>query len=185
MTECWSEGELRAYIDRELPAEAMERVAAHLEECSECGDLWAELAGRAGRVSALMNELAEPGPAVRAPRMPRRAGAAWKWVAALAAGVAIGILALPKHTPHVAVVPPAPPAVVESAGNLTDQPVQLGASHNAVTLAGTRPGKAAPSQRNRRRAAPGLQGSGPFLALDDDPIECGGVWVGGLGPREV
>ena len=36
MTECWSEGELRAYCDRELPAKDMDRLAAHLENCVPC-----------------------------------------------------------------------------------------------------------------------------------------------------
>ena len=47
----------------------MELVSAHLEECSECGDQWAEMAGRASRVSALMGQLTETEPMVRARRL--------------------------------------------------------------------------------------------------------------------
>jgi len=182
MKECWSEGELRAYIDRELPEEDIHRVAAHLEECSQCGDLWAELAGRADRVSALMQVLAAPELVVGAPRkrLPP-AVPAWRWAgvaAALAAAAMIGIALLPKHAPPIAMAPPEPPAVVPSAPAPT-QP------HNAVTLAAARPSKAGSPRRNTRPAAPGLQGDGPFLALDDDPIESGTVWRVELGPREV
>jgi len=115
LRECWSEGQLRAYIDRQLPAEEVERVAAHLEQCSECGDLWAELAGRADRVSALMRELSEPEPVVAPGRKPfvRRSVRRWAGAAAaLAAGVMLGTVAFHRHTTEVAVAPPAsPPAV--------------------------------------------------------------------------
>lgn len=187
MTECWSEGKLRAFIDRELPEEDIQRVAAHLEECSECGDLWAELAGRADRVSALMHELAEPEPVVAAPRMARRAGPMWRWVgaaAALAAGVLIGIVALHKQATQVAVAPPAP-LVVQTAAGIAEPQADSGTAHNVVTLAAARPAQAGSSRRNRKPTAPGLQTNNPFLALDDDPIETGVVWRVELGPREV
>ena len=48
MTQCWSEGALRAYLDRELPSEEMQRVAAHLGECTVCDGLCTELAGAGG-----------------------------------------------------------------------------------------------------------------------------------------
>ena len=59
MTECWSEGALRAYLDRELPTEDMQRVAAHLGECKVCDGLCTELAARAAHVSALLELLPE------------------------------------------------------------------------------------------------------------------------------
>ena len=34
MTHCWPQGALRAYLDGELPAGDMQRVAAHLGECT-------------------------------------------------------------------------------------------------------------------------------------------------------
>ncbi len=176
---CWSEGELRAFIDRELPPEEMDRVSAHLEECSECGDLWAELAGRASHVSALMNELAEMEPVVRGGRLPRRANSPWRWggvAAALAAGLAIGIVAMPKRGAQVAVAPPAP--VVQSAASMTEP------AGPVVSLAAGTPAKVAPARRSRRPSIPAAQ-SNPFLALDNDPIEAGVVLRVALGPREV
>jgi len=180
MKECWSEGELRAYIDRELPEEDIHRVAAHLEKCSECGDLWADLAGRADRVSALMHALAEPQLALAAPRKLRRPVPAWRWAtaaAALAAGLLAGIALLPKHETQVAQAPPTPPAVVQSAV-APPQP-------QAVTLAAARPSKTRSPRRNTRPTAPDVPSSNPFLALDDDPIETGTVWRVELGPREI
>ena len=68
MTECWSEGALRAYLDRELPTQDMQRVAAHLGECTNCDCLCTELAGRAAQVSAWMEMLPEwEGASVRRP----------------------------------------------------------------------------------------------------------------------
>src|SRR4051812_44822736 len=100
MKQCWSEGHLRAYLDRELPSEEMQQIASHLESCSDCGDHWAEIAGRASRISALMDTLSVPERVVpvaeprRVAKTPSR-----KWVSAvlaLAAGVVLGIIALPK-----------------------------------------------------------------------------------------
>src|SRR5215469_15625642 len=109
MSECWSEGELRAYLDQELTAADMEKVARHLEVCSECGDLWSELAGRAARVSELMGALPDLNEADRVRRMPvrRMAMRRWGWAAgALAAGVALGVAMMPKHPQPQAVVTP-------------------------------------------------------------------------------
>jgi anti-sigma factor RsiW len=187
LRECWSEGQLRAYIDRELPAEEVERVAAHLEECSECGDLWAELAGRADRVSALMRELGEPEPVVAPGRKPfvRRSVRRWAGAAALAAGVMLGTVAFHRHATEVAVAPPAsPPAVVQSAAGIPHSPAAETA-HSAVALAPARPARSVSSRSIRKPAASGLPDDGPFLALDDDPIESGVVWRVELGPRAV
>ena len=60
MKQCWPEGALRAYLDGELPPEAMRSVAAHLDECPECGRLHAEMSVRASFVSGLMDTLATP-----------------------------------------------------------------------------------------------------------------------------
>jgi len=170
-----------------LPAEEVERVTAHLEQCSECGDLWAELAGRADRVSALMRELSEPGPVVAPVRKPfvRRSVRRWAGAAAaLAAGVMLGTVALRKHATEVAVAPPAsPPAVVESAAGIPDSPVET--AHSAVALAPARPARSVSSRPIRKPAASGLTGDGPFLALDNEPIESGVVWRVELGPRAV
>jgi len=175
MKQCWPEGDLRAYIDGELPADAMAAVAAHIEECSACGDHWAELAGRAKRVSALMESLGEPSAVVAGPRLVRRSVRGWMWIgaaAALAAGLAIGILRMPKREEPVAVTPP-PEQIL--------QPVQ--APEPAVPA--VRSAKAALTPRPRRAVPVAVQKNEPFLALDDDPIESGMVFRIEIGPRAV
>jgi predicted anti-sigma-YlaC factor YlaD len=88
MTNCWSEGALRAYLDRELSTADMKAVAAHLGECSACDALCTELAGRAARVFALLEALPEPKIVPIRPA-PSRAPSRWLWpgaAVALAAG---------------------------------------------------------------------------------------------------
>jgi anti-sigma factor RsiW len=174
MTECWSEGELRAYLDRELPPEEMERMAAHLEECAECSRISAELGGRAGFVAELMGSLAVPEAA------PRRSRSGWRWAvaaAALAAGIAIG--ALVKHQPAEpqAAVTTAP--VIETpAATVLEAPAA--APERSEQLA------SAPVRRPPpRRAARTLRADNAFMALDDEPFETGVVLRMALGPREV
>jgi hypothetical protein len=36
MSACWKEGELRAFLDGELPAESLAAIRTHLEECAAC-----------------------------------------------------------------------------------------------------------------------------------------------------
>jgi anti-sigma factor RsiW len=105
MKQCWTEGELRAYLDRELPAPDRDLVAAHLAECGDCDLLYRIVSARAERVAAALRGLGDIGPArpktvVRpATLWPRRAAAV-----ALAAGLAL-FLVNPK------LKPPAPPAL--------------------------------------------------------------------------
>jgi anti-sigma factor RsiW len=185
MKECWSEGALRAYLDRELPPEDMERVAAHLELCSECGDHWAELAGRAQRVSALISSLPDPDGTISILRAPRRAKTTtWRWAgaaAALAAGLMLGIVLMPKPQPPVvrAVVPvpsilPLPP----------DTPDTIEPSTPAVRSAVARP------ERSRAvkpvgRVSTKPQSDDGFVALDDEPVDIGVVLRVALGPKGV
>src|SRR5205085_4798504 len=101
MKQCWPEGALRAYLDGELPPEAMRSMAAHLDECPECGRLHAEMSVRASFVSGLMDTLATP----LAKSAPKRAAVhaatgSWAWTGAavaLAAGLAIAAMVIPKH----------------------------------------------------------------------------------------
>ena len=175
MSECWSEGDLRAFVDRELPPEQMQQVAVHLEVCSDCGDLWSELAGRAARLSTLMAGLAEPAPAIL-PFERRRSRVAWRWAAAaIAAGITLGVLVLPRRQPQVAAVPASPPITVK-------QPPD-------VVPAAQPPVARSVSARPRRQAGiraptPGLSAP-PFLPLDDEPIESGVVVRMELGPHHV
>src|SRR6476646_10451030 len=109
MTNCWSEGALRAYLDRELSSADMKAVAAHLGECSACDALCAELAGRAARVFALLETLPAPEQTIRMRPAPSRAPSRWLWpgaAVALAAGLAIASIAVQKRES------PAPVAVI-------------------------------------------------------------------------
>ena len=112
MTQCWSEGALRAYLDRELPTADMQTVAAHLGDCTVCDGLCTELAARATHVSALMELLPEWGaavsrPAIAARRRPQRPN--WIGIAvALAACLALAAYLLPnRQPPQEALVLPA------------------------------------------------------------------------------
>jgi anti-sigma factor RsiW len=107
MTECWREGELRAYLDSELPPGDMQRVAAHVKECAGCGGACAELEARSARISMLLGALPEAEPVRQLPSLPRRSRAGWRWAAgAAAAALLVAFLWMPKPTEKVVVVPP-------------------------------------------------------------------------------
>jgi hypothetical protein len=192
MKECWSEGALRAYLDRELTPEDMDRVAGHLEVCSECGDLWAELAGRAARVSALMDALPDPDRTVSIARAPRRAKSTkWLWAgaaAALAAGLMLGFLAMPKRQPQVTLVAP-PPPTVRATPDTIDLRTPLGSPRVSprigVMNAAARPGRVRPLQPVKRNTAPEVGSDWDFVSLDDEPIGTGVVLRVELGPKGV
>ena len=169
MTECWSEGQLRAYLDRELPPEERERIAAHLGECVECARVAAELDGRAAWVAEMMDTLAV------AERAPRRARTHWRWVAAaaaLAAGIAIGALIRQRPVePRVAVAPE--PVKAQPAVPLVSEPA---AAPQAASV------KRPALRRPARRPVPPDNG---FVALDDEPFDTGVVLRMALGPAEI
>jgi anti-sigma factor RsiW len=190
MKECWSEGALRAYLDRELPPEDTSLVAAHLEVCSECGDLWTELAGRAGRVSALMNALPAPDRTISISRAPRPAKTArWRWAgagAAVAAGLLLGVLALPKRQapPLTGVLPVQAPAVLPVPDNIVPAPDPVEPRTPAVMNAVARPGRVRPV-RQGGRGSPKTASDDGFVALDDEPLDIGVVLRVALGPKGV
>ena len=174
MTECWSEGALRAYLDRELPTEDMQRVAAHLGECKVCDGLCTELAARAAHVSALLELLPEwsapmPRPAMAAKRRPH-------WIsiaAALAAGLAVAAYLLADRTPREAIALPtpvrvaAPPPVATAAVEVIPAPV------------------GAPAPRRARRARRPAPEQAYFVALDDEPFESGVIMRVDVKPGNV
>jgi hypothetical protein len=170
MTNCWSEGALRAYLDRELPAADMKAVAAHLGECSACDALCAELAGRAARVFNLLELLPEPKVAVPMRPAPVRTASRWLWpgaAVALAAGLAIASIVVQKRespapVAHTSVTPEPPPVLPEPATAPSTRPV--------TTAPPARPPAVAKVLRPKRRAAPEMD---YFIALDDQPIESG------------
>ena len=174
MTECWSEGALRAYLDRELPTEDMRRVAAHLGECKVCDGLCTELAARAAHVSALLELLPEwsaamPRPAVVAKRRPHWIGIA----AALAAGLAVAAYLLADRTPREAIVLPTPVRVA------APPPVATAAVEMIPVPAG------APAPRRARRARRPAPEQAYFVALDDEPFESGVIMRVDVKPGNV
>ncbi|HUK16648.1 MAG TPA: zf-HC2 domain-containing protein [Bryobacteraceae bacterium] len=156
MSRCWLDGELRAYVDRELPAREMEAIEWHLRECDVCAALLRELGSRAARVGVLL-EAMEYVPAA-APVVVRRAA---RWgpvlVAALAAACFVLVLWLPKRQ---RIVTPPKAQVAASAPTTTG---------NAGSLAAGEPRRRQDRQRYRK-AQPQY-----YVALDDEPIESGVV----------
>jgi hypothetical protein len=168
MTTCWSEGALRAYLDRELPSADMKLVAAHLGECSVCDALCTELAGRAARVFALLETLPQPESAIRMRPAPPRAPSRWLWpgaAVALAAGLAIASFLIPKREQ------PVPgPVVVNTPPVQQVVPEQLPVDE-------IRPVSSLPAARRVARVLRPKPNAAPemdyFVALDDQPIESG------------
>ena len=181
MTQCWSEGELRAYLDRELPTEEMQRVAAHLRDCTVCDGLCTELAGRAAHVSALMELLPEwTAAAPRAATPPKRRARRPNWAGiavAVAACLALAAYLVPnRHPREEALVLPAPvpaavaPPVPDAAAAMTPAPLEPV----------ERP---APRRTRRVRATPPEPAY--FVALDDEPFESGVIMRVDVKPGNV
>lgn len=156
MSSCWQEGDWRAYVDGELPAEEMAAGARHLGECAACAALHAELAGRAARVGAMLMELDEA-PVLAGRTAPVRH--VWKWAAAgLAAAAALtaAFVLAPKRTE------------VASASRVTQPVAAAVATSGRAAPAIVK--RAAAVKTHRRTARPQY-----FLALDDEPIDTGTV----------
>lgn len=97
MKQCWTEGDLRAYLDRELPGQDRDRVASHLAVCEDCDARYREIAARAERVATALSALAD-GIAPARPRPATPKVKLWpRWAAAvgMAAGIAL-LVASPK-----------------------------------------------------------------------------------------
>ena len=181
MTQCWSEGELRAYLDRELPTEDMQRVAAHLGDCTVCDGLCTELAGRAAHVSALMELLPEwtaAAPRAATPAKRRALRPNWVGIAvAVAACLALAAYLMPnRHPREEALVLPAPAPVAVT------PPV-------AVAAAAMTPAPVEPVERPAPRRAHRVRATAPepayFVALDDEPFESGVIMRVDVKPGNV
>lgn len=179
MTQCWSEGELRAYRDRELPAHDVERVAGHLKQCQTCGHVYAELTTRAARVEALLKILPEPVPSSKAPAIPKRAAHAGRWVAwaGLAAALTVALVIAPwRSRPGSRAAPPPP-----IAAKIAPAP--------APPVALPLPLKVKPAIVRRKVPAKPKPRVEDYVALDDEPIEAGVVvrvgFSGGRVPADV
>jgi anti-sigma factor RsiW len=183
MRQCWSEGALRAYLDRELPPEDMERAAAHLGECPWCEARRAELAGRAARVSGFMNVLPEPGPVTSLPLITRRPRTTWQWAAALAAAVVMAFVLAPKRVVPVSSGAPVQSPSVQSGA---DALVRARPPGRAPAPANTgSPVQSTAPRHSKRQPAEPRATADYYLALDDEPIETGVVMRVALGPAEV
>jgi hypothetical protein len=175
MTQCWPEGALRAYLDRELPTEDMQRVAAHLGECPVCDGLCTELAARAAHVSALMELLPEwSGTMSRAAR-PAKRRATWIGIAvALAACLAVAAYLIPDRRPWEARLLPAPapaaPPVAAAVAEIAAAPVEPPAQQ---------------SPRPRRRVRQTAPEPAYFVALDDEPFDSGVIMRVGVKPGNL
>jgi hypothetical protein len=179
MTQCWSEGELRAFLDGELPVRDMERAAAHLKDCQGCGRVYAELAERAARMGALLELLPEPMAPSKAPAIPKRAAHAGRWMAAaaLAAALVVAVMMAPwRSRPGNRPVPP-PPVAAKIAP--TPPP----------RVAPPQPLKVKPAIVRRKAPAKPKPRVEDYVALDDEPIEAGVVvrvgFSGGRVPADV
>jgi len=124
MNRCGADGDIRAYLDRELPPGDREQLAAHLAECGACGERLRELEARAERIATALSALADdvaPSRSKPAPK-PVKLWPRWAGAAAIAAGLAVAIL-----TPHVK--PPAPAPVAFEKGAfvpLDNEPIDAG-----------------------------------------------------------
>jgi anti-sigma factor RsiW len=155
MSQCWSEGELRAYLDSELPPRDMELAAAHVKECAACGALYAELESRAARVAILLEALPVVPPALELPQLARRERMRWRWAgAAMAAALLLGLFRMPKRIEKVAASPQRQPPIVQAQPAPAPPPAQ------------TRPAVL----RRKVKLKPQVQ---YYMALDDEPIETG------------
>ncbi len=173
MKECWSEGDLRAYLDRELAPEGMERAAAHLAECSTCSDLYETISARAAMVSGWMDELT-PTPLPAPAAAPRRVRAGWKWVASALAAAAAVILAI-VLMPHRAQRQPVRPQIAPATAVLEPLPVEPAVQEVAVR----------PRQVRRPASRRPVEQTETFVALDNEPFEAGWVVRMALGPDQI
>ena len=171
MMQCWSEGELRAYLDGELPSRDMERLSAHIRECRPCGRLCEELAARAARLTNWMEALPDAQAPVRIPAAPRRSRTGRGWAGAaigLAASLVIGMVFLPKRGGEMAATPR---AVVPHA-SVQPSPAVV----PAIIRRGITPPVAPPKPKAQIQT---------YIALDNEPIETGLVVRIGLNGGQV
>jgi anti-sigma factor RsiW len=171
MKDCWAEGDLRAYLDRELAPEEMERATAHLAECPECNEKFEAVSARAGRVSKFMDALAEPALPVLAAKRPARGN--WRWAAAALAAAAAIVLAI-LVSPHPA---PRTDRAIEATAPRIVQPAESApVVHEAAVRTKLTP---------RRTGRPPANRTETFIALDSEPFEAGWVVRMALGPDQI
>ncbi len=165
----YPDGDLRAWLDRELEPEQQAAVGAHLEACPECRALRERLSARASFVMGALDEL----PAVRVAREPAPSGwswvPAWRWAVppvAIAACLAVLMWMSPKHPAELSpVVPVHQNAKSEvhpvPAASLEAQPAVPHPMANRPAALHKKPAQQPETEH--------------FVALDNEPIESGVV----------
>jgi anti-sigma factor RsiW len=123
MSGCQTDGDLRAYVDRELPGPDRERVASHLAACGECEARYRVIEARAARVAAALGALTGGIVETRArPAAPKaRMWPRWAAAGAIAAGLAVVLVSPQAKAPA--------PAVAERKGAfiaLDNEPIDAG-----------------------------------------------------------
>jgi anti-sigma factor RsiW len=123
MSGCQTDGDLRAYLDRELPGPDRDRVASHLEACVGCEARYREIQARAARVGAALGALGggivetRAKPAASKVRMWPR----WAAAGAIAAALAVVLVSPSAKAPA--------PTVAERKGAfiaLDNEPIDAG-----------------------------------------------------------
>lgn len=168
MSGCWSEGELRAALDHEMPARDLERVMAHISECADCGAIYQELERRALQVGALLGSLPETAPVKLPMRMRHRGRQPLRWAAGAAgivASLSLALVLAPRRTS-----PPQPSAPLPFVEPAAKPVASLPRIEHRVA-----------SRRVPTHKAPLVPPAAPparvedFVALDDQPIDAGMV----------
>jgi hypothetical protein len=183
MIGCWQEGELRAYLDGELPAGDISRLGAHLQTCAPCRDLCAHLERRAEWVGSQMGALAMQeapllgtspfrGRGSLPAKEPRAVASGALAVLTAAAAVVLALVLLPRGGKEPVTFAPPPKAAVPTAP-ASPAPVTV---KPAIIRRIVPRKKAAPTIRPRLEY---------FLALDDEPVEAGMVVRVALGDGGV
>jgi len=182
MTHCWSEGELRAYLDRELPARDVERVAGHLVDCHACARVCAELAARSARVDALLELLPEPSLPSRIPAIAPRAAHTGRWLAAagLAAAFTVVLVMAPWRSQPVSRPVPVKSAAAPPVAELVTPKIPLPSRDRVSAL--SRQGAVTIHRKAPPKPKPRVE---DYVALDDEPIEAGVVVRVGLNGGQV
>ena len=124
MSQCWSEGEIRAYLDREMATADRERLAAHLGECAECEALLAAVEARAERVATALSALAWDVVPARPKATPKPVRLWPRWAGAAAIAATAAMLLVNPQVKH-----PAPAPVALEKGDfvpLDSEPIDAG-----------------------------------------------------------
>jgi anti-sigma factor RsiW len=123
MSHCGSDGEIRAYLDRELPEADRERLTRHAGECAACEARMREMEARSARIATALGALADdvlPFRPQAAPK-PVRLWPRWAAAGAIAAGLALLLLNPAAQPPK-----PAPVALEKEFVPLDNDPIDAG-----------------------------------------------------------